>query len=151
MIYKTIGEFDGQPTFEKTVDQILADFKRQLLLCKRGDVLECKRKKYDSEKEMSLRQIRWWKGVLLPALAKDNGESVSQWETRLKLNVMPDEFDIQTVKVHGVPVSYIPSVKILSIKKSNLLVEGSVAHLRDETVYGDKYQWVTLPDPNLRK
>ena len=119
--------------------------------CAKYDRFIVEVKEYSENREISEQQIKWWKGILLPALAKDNGESVAQWETRLKLNVMPDEFDIQTVKVHGVPVSYIPSIKILSIKKSKLLVEGSVAHLRDETIYGDLYQWVTLPNPKLKK
>jgi hypothetical protein len=45
MIYKTIGEFDGQPTFEKTVDQILLEVKESLLSCKRGQAVEIKRKR----------------------------------------------------------------------------------------------------------
>ncbi len=105
---------------------------------------------YSEERQISLQQIRWWKGVLLPALSKDNGDSVSQWETTLKLNVMPDEFQIETVKVHGIAVNYIPSVTKLNIKKTNILVEGSVAWLHDAEIHGDTYTWVTLPDRELR-
>jgi hypothetical protein len=53
MIYKTIGEFDGQPTFEKTVDQILLEVKEILLSCKRGQAVEIKRKrKPKSQKQL---------------------------------------------------------------------------------------------------
>lgn len=106
---------------------------------------------FSEEREISLQQLRWWKGILLPALSKDNGDSISQWETRLKLATLPDEFQPETVMVNGLAMNYIPSVKKLSVKKTNILVEGSVDHLRDETIYGDHYHWVTLPDPLKRK
>jgi len=53
MIYKAIGEFDGQPTFEKTVDRILIEVKESLLSCKHGQAVEIKRKrKPKSQKQL---------------------------------------------------------------------------------------------------
>lgn len=101
---------------------------------------------FSGEAEWSEQQRRWWKGVLLPALANDTGDSISYWETRLKLTVMPDEFAPVTTTIDGVDYSYLPSVKKLSIKKMNLLIEGSVAQCND---WG--FSWVTLPDSDLRK
>lgn len=101
---------------------------------------------YSEAKEISLQQIRWWKGVLIPTLAKDNGDSVNLWETRLKLAVMPDEFQPEIVIVDGMALNCVPSVKTLSCQKTNELIEGSVAQCHD---WG--FAWVTLPDSELRK
>ena len=101
-------------------------------------------------KGISLRQIRWWKGILLPALSKSNGDTIAQWEATLKLNVMPDEFKIEAIIVSGMAVNYIPSITKLSIIKTIELVEGSVAWLHDGTIHGDSYLWVELPDSAKR-
>ena len=106
---------------------------------------------YSEAKEWSEQQRKWWKGVLLPALAKDTGDSLASWETRLKLAVLPDDFQPEVACIDGIDYTYIPSIAGLSIKKMNLMVEGSVAHLRDENIYGDHFHWVTLPDKELRK
>ena len=106
---------------------------------------------YSEAAEWSYQQCRWWKGVLLPALAKHTGDSVEYWETRLKLAVLPDDFQPVTVVIEGKLYKYIPSITTLGMKKMNLMVEGSVAHLRDERKYGDEFHWVTLPDRDLRK
>ncbi len=95
---------------------------------------------------ISARQRAWWKGILLPALRKDTGESVSVWETRLKLAVMPDEFQPTAVVVCGKPYLHVPSIKDLSVKKMNQLIEGAVDYLRSIG-----FDWVTLPDSELRK
>lgn len=106
---------------------------------------------YSEDKEWSEQQRKWWKGVLLPALAEDTGDSIAYWENKLKLSVMPEDFQPITIIVDGSLFTYLPSITTLGIKKMNLMVEGSVAHLRDESVYGDKFHWVTLPDKTLRK
>jgi hypothetical protein len=95
---------------------------------------------------LSYRQIRYWKGVLLPALAKDTGDSVSYWETRLKLLVLPDEFQPEKIEYKGKELIYLPSIKKLSTKKMNQLIEGSV-----EKLHSWGFTWVTLPNSELRK
>ncbi len=129
----------------------LAEWEQVYAECAKHRRFSVEVESYTEERQISLQQIRWWKGVLLPALSKDNGDSVSQWETTLKLNVMPEEFEIETVKVHGIAVNYIPSITKLNIKKTNILVEGSVAWLHDAEIHGDRYTWVTLPDRELRR
>jgi len=101
---------------------------------------------YSEAKEVTLQQIRWWKGVLLPALAADSGDTINLWETRLKLAVMPDEFQPEVVIIEGLALNCVPSVKTLSCQKTNDLIEGSVAKCHD---WG--FDWVTLPDSELRK
>jgi len=102
-------------------------------------------------KEWSDYQRKWLKGVLLPALAADTGESVGYWEDLLKLRVMPDVFAWKPTRLRSGIHKHLQSIKILSMTQMNEFILGSVAHLRDETIYGDKFQWVQLPNPNLRK
>jgi len=106
---------------------------------------------FSEAKELSERQLNWWKGVLLPALANHTGDSIAYWETKLKLAVLPDDFQPVTVRLHGKFYTYVPSITILGIAKMSIMVEGSVDHLRDEEKYGDEFKWVTLPDPELRR
>lgn len=101
---------------------------------------------FSEEAEWSEQQRRWWKGVLLPVLAKDSGNSVAYWEKMLKRNVMPDDFPILTDIVDGEVIKSIPSVNTLSMKKMNTLIEGSVEQCHE---WG--FTWVTLPDSDLRK
>ncbi len=107
--------------------------------------------KYSRAKTISNQMTRWFKGVLLPALADDTGDSIAKWETMLKLNVDPDYFKPFVVEVNGMAVTILPSIKDMPMKRAIALVDGSVAHLHDKTIYGDKFLWVTLPDPKLRK
>ncbi len=105
---------------------------------------------FSEDAEWSEHQRAWWKGILLPALAADTGDSVEYWEAVLKLAVMPDEFKFITVTVDGSDFTYLPSITILGMKKMNLMIKGSVSHLRDEKIYHDKFLWVTEPRKELR-
>lgn len=106
---------------------------------------------YSEDAEWSDQQRKWWKGILLPALAADTGDSVEYWESVLKLAVMPDEFQFITVKVDGSELTYLPSITILGQTKMNAMVKGSVAHLHEEKIYHGKFLWVTEPIRELRK
>lgn len=109
---------------------------------------------YSEARELSEGQRNWWKGILLPALVKDTGDSLEFWETTLKLAVLPDDFKPIATVIDGIGYTYIPSITTIGINKMNIMVEGSVAHLRGEKYahlkkddkYGDHFQWVTLPD-----
>ncbi len=126
---------DGTPTFEIPVSEILAGLKLNGALKVLSPI------EYHTD-----RQRRWWKGVLLPALAKDTGDTITHWETRLKLAVLPDDFQPESVTVRKQTMVFIPSITKLSKKKMNLLIEGSVAQCHE---WG--FLWVTLPDSELRK
>lgn len=139
-IYQVISKIDNVPTFEKPIESILSDLNP-------GDAIET----LNAEKAITRQQIAWWKGILLPALAADTGDSKEYWENVLKLVVMPDEFKPIPLAVRGYYITIIASITKLNSKKMNELIEGSVKHLRDAKVYGDQFQWVTLPDKSLRK
>ncbi len=100
---------------------------------------------YTPAQWITLQQIRWWKGILMPALRRDTGDTVSKWETTLKFAVMPDEFKPEIVMVDGMAVNCVPSITTLSCKKTNQLIEDSVEWLHD-----NGFDWVTLPDSALR-
>jgi len=144
--YQVKSIVEGQPTFEKPLNEILAELKAD------GALKTLTPLEYITEQ-----QRKWWKGVLLPALAKHTGDSIAYWETKLKLAVLPDDFQPFYVPLGKQVFPIIPSITILSKKKMNLLIEGSVSHLREgendkgESLYGDEFLWVTLPDPELRK
>jgi hypothetical protein len=138
--YEVISKIDGQPTFETPLPEILSSLEVG------GGI-----KTFGPTEWITEQQRRWFKGVLLKALAKHTGDSVEYWETRLKTAILPDEFKPFYISFGKQVFPVLPSITKLSVKKMNVLIEGSVAHLRDEKVYGDEFLWVTLPDPALRK
>jgi hypothetical protein len=131
---KVLSNIDGQPTFDKPLSELIAK-------CEPGSVIQI----LMQDEYLGLQQIRWWKGVLLPALSKDTGDSVEYWETTLKLAVMPDEFTPFYVPIGKQIFPVIPSITKLSKTKMNQMIEGAVAKCHE---YG--LTWVTLPDKELR-
>ena len=125
---------DGQPIFDKPLKELLDQ-------CVPGGALQV----LTPLEYITEQQRRYWKGVLLPALAKDSGDSVESWETRLKMAVMPDEFAPRSVTVGKSEYYIIPSITKLSKKKMNELIEGSVAQCHEWGL-----MWVALPDSELR-
>jgi hypothetical protein len=101
---------------------------------------------WSKAKEISYQMIKWWKGVLLPALEKDTGDTQAKWECRLKLNVDPDYFKPYVVEVQGMAVTILPSIASMPMKRACQLIDGSVEWLQD-----NGFTWVTGPDPELRK
>lgn len=101
---------------------------------------------YSEKAELSYRQIKWFKGVLLPALWKDSGDTILWWENELKTKVMPEKFQPEVFRVDGEPHATLPSITILSMADMNLFIPGCVDHLRNKC----HLEWVTLPDPELR-
>jgi len=136
--YRVVSIIDNQPTFTKPLTAILGDLQVG------GGIKTLSPLEY-----ITAQQRAWFKGILLPALAKDTGDSVEYWETQLKLAVLPDDFRLTAI-AHGKRVIHtIPSITILGKRKMNQLIEGSVQHLRECPEYGDQFQWVTLPDKEL--
>lgn len=135
MIIKCVSILEGQPYFDKPLSDLVGK-------CVPGSAIQL----LTPDKYISSQQIRWFKGVLLPALSKDSGDSVEYWETLLKTSVMPDEFIPFYVPMGKQIFPVIPSINKLSIKKMNQLIEGSVAKCHELGL-----TWVTLPDSDLRK
>ena len=128
------GMVDGQPTFDITLPEIAAE-------CGAGGAL----RSMPSLEYISYRQCCWWKGVLLPALSEDSGDSKHSWETRLKLKVMPDKFQPEIVVVGASALATIPSITKLSKTRMSELIDGSVQQLHEWGL-----DWVTGPDETLR-
>lgn len=135
MILKCVSIINDQPLFDGKLDDLLDE-------CVPGSALQV----LNPDKYISYQQIKWWKGVLLPALSKDSGDSVEYWETFLKTQVMPDDFTPFYVPIGKQVFPVIPSITKLGIKKMNQMIEGSVAYCRDKL----GLLWVTLPDSELR-
>ncbi len=131
---KVVSVIDGQPLFDKPLAELLNQ-------CVAGGALTV----LTPLEYISEQQRKWWKGVLLPALAKDSGDSVEYWETTLKLAVMPDEFTPFYVPIGKQVFPVIPSITKLSKTKMNQMIEGAVAKCHE---YG--LTWVTLPDKELK-
>jgi len=125
---------DGIPIFDRPIKELLDQ-------CSVGGALQL----LTPEGYITNQQIRWFKGVLLPALSKDSGDSVEWWETKLKLDVMPDEFTPFYIPMGKQIFPVIPSITKLSKPKMNQMIEGSVSKCHE---YG--LTWVTLPDKELR-
>jgi hypothetical protein len=140
MIHPVTNIIDGQPCFDKPLSEILGTLKM-------GEAL----KTLTKAEYNTLQQVAWWKGILLPALSDDNGESKACWEIRLKLEVLPDDFQPVVTQVGTSVFANIPSITVLGKIKMTELIQGSVQHLREDPKYDGKYQWVTLPDSALRK
>lgn len=132
---KVVSVIDGEPMFNEPLKNLLDK-------CVPGGALTV----VSPTEYISLQQIRWWKGVLLPALSKETGDSVEYWETKLKLEVMPDEFVPFYISMGKQVFPVVPSITKLSIKKMNELIEGSVAKCHEYDMI-----WVTLPSSDLRK
>jgi len=126
---------DGQPTFAVPLNEILADLKA-------GGALQT----LSPLEYITQQQVRWFKGVLLPALAEDSGDSMGYWETRLKLTILPDDFQPYYVPIGKQVFPVIPSITKLSKRKMNILIEDSV-----EKCHEWGFLWVTLPAKELRK
>ena len=89
---------------------------------------------------MTLQQRRWFKGVLLPALSRDNGETVRWWQKKLVTAIFPEDIEHEP---DGTVVY--PSIRDYGKKKMNTLIEESVSKCHE---WG--FLWVTLPDSDLR-
>ena len=133
MIYPNLSK-EGPPTFSKPVIVIANE------VPVRGAIEVLTAAKYLTEQ-----QVRWWKGVVLPAMAKETGESKSVWENRLKLAVLPDDFKAEYIVVDNRPYATLPSITKLGKRKMNELIEGAVSQLHE---WG--FDWATLPNPDLR-
>lgn len=133
--FQVISIIDGKPTFKKPLESIVSDLKVG------GGIKLLTQAEY-----ITGQQIAWFKGVLLKSLSDDTGNSVAYWETKLKLAVLPDDFQPVYIPLGKQVFPVVPSITILGVRKMNLLIEGSV-----EKCHEWGFDWVTLPDSELRK
>ena len=129
MHFRVVDMIDGLPTFEEPMNSILAH-------CQKGGAIKILSPlEYHTD-----RQRAWFKGVLLPALAKDQGDTVGHWQKKLIKEVFPEDIK----REDGLMVY--PSISQYGKKKMTTLIEESVAQCHD---WG--FMWVTLPESELRK
>jgi len=133
MLHEVMDVIDDQPCFEQPLADILAELKR-------GGALQT----LSPAEYLTARQVRWWKGVLLPALSKDNGESKRWWEIKLIEDIFPDDIEYVKFKNRMFPVA--PSITSYGKKKMTELIEESIP-----TLHKWGFEWATYPDPELRK
>ena len=134
MILKCVSVQEGVPYFDHPISELVDK-------CVPGAAIQL----LTPDKYISLQQIRYWKGVLLPALAKESGESIAWWENQLKFSVFPDKFKPEIITNGDKEYLLVPSITILSVYGMNQLIEGSVAYC-----HSIGKMWVKLPDSELR-
>lgn len=133
-MYEVVSIVDDEPSFTVPLSLIWPEFQI-------GGALVV----WSPEDFITERQRRWWKGILLPALVADSGDSVACWETRLKLAVLPEKFQPQTYKIDGHEYAIVPSITKLGKRDMMALIDGSIQYLHEQG-----FGWVTPPDAALR-
>ncbi len=133
-MYKVVTINDGMPGFPVPLSLIWPEFR---LYGAMGV--------FTPAQFITNQQVRWWKGILLPALSNDSGDSKSWWEDTLKMAVLPDKFQPETYTINGQDFNHTPSITTLGKRNMIELIDGSIQHL-----HGIGFGWVTLPDASLR-
>ena len=142
MEYKVIDIIGGQPTFEIPLQDILSE-------CKKGGALKI----LDPLEYHTEQQRKWYKGICLKGLSDWNGETVDEWDLRLKAECNGNELlKTQRIPIWGMfsgkkEMLYVERLTIVGVGKRNLtqFIENilSLAITKD---------WlVTPPDKELRK
>lgn len=135
--YKIVSVIDGQPTFERPLDEILAE-------AKAGGAL----KLLDPIEWLTEQQRRWYKGVCIRGLVDWNGDSAQLWDRRLKrecdgLALLKKEILLTD---NGTPVGRL-TTKGVGKRNMTAFIERIL-----EVATDPKNNWpVTPPDPELRR
>ena len=132
-----VSIIDGQPCFEKTLDEIFLD-------CKKGGAIKI----LSPLEFITDRQRRWFKGIALRDLVKndENGETMGWWDTEVKkkcngLALLKIEY---IVLEDGSVVSRLTTKGVGKRKMSQFIEE--ILSKRAELGWE-----VSEPDPELRK
>jgi hypothetical protein len=72
--FRIIGLLNAKPVFNASLDEVLAT-------CPVGGRIEI----YDVDENISDQQRKWYRGVCLRGLSQWNGETIDEWDYRLKL------------------------------------------------------------------
>ena len=131
---------DGQPTFEKPLAEILSD-------CKKGGGVKI----LTPAQYITDQQRRWFKGVCLPKLVKDdeNGETNEWWDTEVKKRcnglayLKKEVFFIEDVAGGKVGVGRL-TTKGVGVKNMRNFIEEILSKAAG-------FGWdISAPDPELR-
>jgi hypothetical protein len=125
---------DGQPTFEKPLDEILGTLK------KGGAIKTMTAAEYISD-----RQRAWYRGPCLTGLSQWNGETVDEWDYRLKSLCN----GVELLKMQDIYMGQNESVQRLSI--SGVGKKNMTAFIENILSLAITEDWpVTAPDKDLR-
>jgi hypothetical protein len=101
-------------------------------------------RKYDEEREISLKQMAYFHAVVVPLFVDYTGDSPQYWENRLKLECGSKWFKPEVIEIEGRHITIVPSKKRLSTKNFSEWYQ----NIRD---FGDSIGvLVPPPDPEWR-
>lgn len=105
--YQVISIIDNQPTFEKPIEDILSK-------CKAGGAIKI----LDPIEYHTEQQRKWYKGVCLKGLSDWNGETIDEWDFRLKTLCGSNLLKTDTWKFQNVVT--VNRLTIVGVGKKNL-------------------------------
>ncbi len=133
--YPVKSIIEGQPTFEKPLSSILGG------LVMGGCIKTLTPLEYHTD-----RQRRWYKGVCLAGLSDWNGDTVDEWDLRLKALCNGNEL-LKKETIYLGPGKHCVRLTIVGVGKKNLTA--FIENILSKSIEMD---WpVTPPDPDLRR
>ena len=134
-IYTIKQIIDGQPCFEKPLNEILAELQVG------GAIKTLSPLEYHTD-----RQVRWYRGVCLKGLSDWNGDTVDEWDLRLKAECNGNELLKKEIIYLGPGVTCI-RLTIVGVGKKNI-----TAFIENILSKGIEMEWpISPPDPNWKK
>ena len=133
--YEVKSIIDGQPTFEKPLSSILSG------LVVGGCIKTLTPLEYHTD-----RQRRWYKGIALRGLSEWNGDTVDEWDLRLKALCNGNEL-LKKETIYLGPGTHCVRLTIVGVGKKNL-----TAFIENILSKSLEMGWtVQAPDSDLRK
>ena len=135
MTHKVIDIINDEPTFEKPLQEILAE-------CKKGGAIKILSPiEYHTE-----RQRKWYKGVCLKGLSDWNGDTEDEWDLLLKFQCNGNEL-LKQEDIYLGKGNRCTRLTIRGVGKRNM-----TAFIENILSCAISNNWpVTPPDPELRK
>lgn len=132
--HPVVSMIDGQPTFDKPLGEILSGLKMG------GAIMTLSPLEHHTD-----RQRRWYKGICLKGLADWNGDTVDEWDLRLKSLCNGNEL-LKKETIYLGPGTSCVRLTIVGVGKRNLTQ--FIENILSKSIEMD---WpVTPPDPELR-
>ena len=132
--HKVISIIDGQPTFEKPLNEILASLKQG------GALKTLSPLEYHTDQ-----QRKWYRGPCLNGLAQWNGDTVGDWDLRLKADCGGNEL-LRKEAIMFADGNICTRLTISGVGKKNM-----TAYIENILSKALEQDWpVTPPDPDLR-
>ena len=134
MIHEVKDMIDGQPTFEKPLNEILSELKRG------GAIKTLTPVEYHTDQ-----QRKWYRGPCLNGLSDWNGDTVDEWDLRLKAVCNGNEL-LKKETIYLGPGTSCTRLSIVGVGKRNM-----TAYIENILSIAIQEDWpVVPPDPELR-